>query len=164
MASEADILRSWRFFRHLYRCPWATMASMATMAISLMWPLWRHAEEGGAYMIWRGFEPGSMEEFRGGHYHDEFLGEPRRRMTFVWRILWGTPSWVDLFIFFEWEKVLKKPNSSRKFKTLIFHYWGGQVEIPAVSQTFWLPLFPQKHFKRSRYHFFLQSSRQIWWL
>ena len=43
MASEADILRSWRFYRHLYRCPWATMASMAAMAISLIWPLWQYS-------------------------------------------------------------------------------------------------------------------------
>ena len=47
-------------------------------------------------------------------------------------------------------------NSSRKLKTLIFNYWGVRLEIRAVSQTFWLPLFPPKHFKRSRYQLFFK--------
>ena len=58
-------------------------------------------------------------------------------------------------------KRIQWSNSSRKLKTWIFHYWGIRVEITAVSQTFWLPLFPQKHFKRSRYKFFLQIDAKF---
>ena len=35
------------------------------------------------------------------------------------------------------------------WRLLFFIIGGVRVEIPAVNQTFWLPLFPQKHFKRS---------------
>ena len=41
-ASEAPILMSRRFFRHPYQWPESTMAALAAMAISLIWPLWQY--------------------------------------------------------------------------------------------------------------------------
>ena len=45
-ASEAAFLRSRRFFRHPYQWHGSTMAPMATMAISLIWPIWPYCHSG----------------------------------------------------------------------------------------------------------------------
>ena len=46
LAPGAKILRSRRFCRHPYQWHRSTMAPMATMAISLIWPLWRYCHSG----------------------------------------------------------------------------------------------------------------------
>ena len=52
---------------------------------------------------------------------------------------------------------------SENWRLWMFITGGVRAEITVVSRTFWLQIIGSKHFKRSRYQFFLQSSRQIWW-
>ena len=55
------------------------------------------------------------------------------------------------------KKDIKKNCRIKKFFSWKIQRWS------AVRLIFWLQLFGSKHFKRSRYQFCLQSSRQIWW-
>ena len=43
-----------------------------------------------------------------------------------------------------------------KLKSLIFIIGGVRVEIPAVSRTFWLPLFPQNILKEADINIFFK--------
>ena len=54
----------------------------------------------------------------------------------IWREPGGGGVYPISITFLKKKNIYSHKNTSRKVKTLIFHYWGVRAEITAVSPTF----------------------------